>query len=146
MGCTRRAAVFSCKMSRQIEAELAVQSGRRAFNTGPFMFQRAFLPLALAATVLAGTTLPADALDRRVRIVNETGVTMVRFFGSNTGSGSWEEDILGEDVLPSGSAVVVNFDDASGYCKFDFKAVFEDGDELVRQGVNVCETGTFTYN
>lgn len=88
---------------------------------------------------------PASALDRRVTIVNNTGYTIVRFFGSNTGADTWQEDILGDDVLPSGSSVVINFDDASGYCKFDFKAIFEDGDELVKQGVNVCEIGTFTY-
>ena len=48
--------------------------------------------------------------------------------------------------MPSGSSVDINFNDESGYCKFDFKAVFEDGDELVRQNVNVCEVATFTYN
>lgn len=104
----------------------------------------------LASVVLAGSvlfaTLPAHALDRRVTIVNETGYTIVKFYGSNTGSDNWEEDILGQDVLPSGSSVVINFDDASGYCKFDFRAVFDDGDELVKQGVNICEISTFTYN
>ncbi|SIS86582.1 hypothetical protein [Phaeovulum vinaykumarii] len=110
------------------------------------MFMRPVINLAIAGAIIATTALPAAALDRRVRIVNKTGYTMVQFYGSNVGSDSWEEDILGSDVLPSGSSVIVNFDDASGYCKFDFKAVFDDGDELVRKGVNVCEIGTFTYN
>ena len=101
--------------------------------------------LAFAA-VVGSIASPGWALNRHVTIVNNTGFTMVKFYGSNTGSDNWEEDILGNDVLPSGSSVDINFDDASGYCKFDFKAVFEDGDELVRQNVNVCEVGTFTYN
>lgn len=100
--------------------------------------------MALAA-VLFSVAAPAAALDRRVTIVNETGFTIVRFFGSNTGADTWEEDILGDDVLPTGEAVTINFDDATGYCKFDFKAIFEDGDELVKEGVNICEIGTFTY-
>ncbi len=104
-----------------------------------------FSVAVFVATIMA-SALPAVALDRRVTIVNETGYTITNFYGSNTGSGSWEEDILGQDVLPSGSSVVVNFDDASGYCKFDFKAVFEDGDELVKEAVNICEISTFTYN
>ena len=104
-------------------------------------FARLALPLAIALA----SALPATALDRRVEIINNTGFTIVEFYGSNTGSDSWEEDILGTDVLPSGSSVVINFDDASGYCKFDFRAVFEDGDVLERAGVNVCETATFTY-
>lgn len=106
---------------------------------------RLFAPLALAAALAFTSAAPALSLDRRVTIINNTGFTIVRFFGSNTGSGSWEEDILGEDVLPSGSSVVINFDDSTGYCMFDFRAEFEDGDVLERGGVNVCEIGTFTY-
>lgn len=101
--------------------------------------------LALATALAIATALPATALDRRVRIINNTGFTIVEFYGSNTGSDTWEEDILGSDVLPSGSSVVINFDDATGYCMFDFRAVFDDGDVLERGGVNVCETETFTY-
>ncbi|MGB8815251.1 MAG: hypothetical protein WCC57_18895 [Paracoccaceae bacterium] len=107
-----------------------------------FQFRKTALALLLGATLAS----PALALDRRVTIVNNTGFTMVKFYGSNTGSKSWQEDILGNDVLPSGSQVTVNFNDDSGYCKFDFKAVFDDGDELVREDVNICEIATFTYN
>lgn len=103
------------------------------------------LTLGLSALLALATTLPAAALDRRVEIINNTGFTIVEFYGSNTGSDSWEEDILGTDVLPSGSSVVIDFDDRSGYCKFDFRAVFEDGDVLEKGGVNICEIATFTY-
>lgn len=103
--------------------------------------------LSLAAAIFAASyAVPALAQDRRVTIVNDTGYTMVRFYGSNTGSTSWEEDILGEDMLPTGHSVAVNFDDASGYCKFDLRAVFEDGDEVVKRNVDVCTIGTFTFN
>lgn len=101
--------------------------------------------LVLSAAISLSSAVPALSLDRRVTIINNTGFTIVRFYGSNTGSGSWEEDILGDDVLPSGSSVVINFDDSTGYCMFDFRAEFEDGDVLERSKVNVCEIGTFTY-
>ncbi|MBU9698554.1 hypothetical protein GU927_011940 [Rhodobacteraceae bacterium HSP-20] len=103
------------------------------------------MTLGLSALLALATALPAAALDRRVEIINNTGFTIVEFYGSNTGSDSWEEDILGTDVLPSGSSVVIDFDDRSGYCKFDFRAVFEDGDVLEKGGVNICEIATFTY-
>ena len=106
------------------------------------IFRRVFI----GATLAAALALPAAALDRRVRIVNNTGYTMIAFYGSNQGTDSWEEDILGADVLPSGYSVVIDFDDGTGYCIFDFKAVFEDGDELTDFGNNICELGTFTYN
>lgn len=101
----------------------------------------------IAATILAMTmATSAFAQDRRVLIVNNTGFTMVEFYGSNVGSDSWEEDILGFDVLPSGTSVNVNFDDGSGYCQFDFKAVFDDGDVLTENRINICEIGRYTYN
>ena len=106
-----------------------------------------FLPYALVAMVLFFTSVSTvNALDRRVRIINNTGFTIVRFYGSNKGSKSWEEDILGSDVLPSGSSVNINFNDNTGYCKFDFKAVFDDGDVLIKKNINICEIGSFTYN
>lgn len=110
------------------------------------MLHNRFVTALAFAAVVGSIASPGWALNRHVTIVNNTGFTMVKFYGSNTGSDNWEEDILGNDVLPSGSSVDINFNDESGYCKFDFKAVFEDGDELVRQNVNVCEVATFTYN
>lgn len=104
---------------------------------------RPIAALTLALSLV--TTLPAAALDRRVTIVNNTGFTIVEFYGSNTGADTWQEDILGADVLPSGQSAVINFDDETGYCMFDFRAVFEDGEVLERGGINVCEIGTFTY-
>lgn len=101
---------------------------------------------AFAALATATLATPALALDRRVTIVNNTGFAITNFYGSNKGTNDWQEDILGQNVLPSGSQVTINFDDGSGYCKFDFKAVFDDGDVLVREDVNICEIATFTYN
>lgn len=104
--------------------------------------------------VLAGLLLTAcsdgsgsgSSADRHVTIINNTGATITRFYGSNAGSNSWEEDILGSDVLPSGSSTTINFDDGSGYCTFDFKAEFGDGSSLVDSGVDVCTTSTVTFN
>lgn len=109
------------------------------------MANRLLVSALIAA--LSAVAQPAMAQeDRKVEIVNKTGVTMQRFYGSNKKSDSWEEDILGDDVLRSGESVVIDFDDGTGYCVFDFRAIFEDGDELVDEGINVCETGKFTYH
>lgn len=102
-------------------------------------------PLILASILLVGTcaTVDAFAQDRRVRVINETGHTIVRFYGSNVGTEDWQEDILGTDVLRPDQSVVINFDDGSGYCKYDFKAEFDDGDSVTKSGVDVCEVSSF---
>jgi hypothetical protein len=98
----------------------------------------------LAAASLFGAT-SAQAEDRHVRIINETSHTIVRFYASNTARTSWEEDILGDDVVPPGDDVNINVDDGSGHCKFDFKAVFDNGQSLIRQNVNVCQVSSYRY-
>ena len=101
--------------------------------------------LAACGLFVAATLTGAAAADRRVDIVNNTGMTMTEFYASNSGTNDWEEDILGTDVLENGDSVEVNIDDGTNKCVFDFKAVFESGQELVRNRINVCQVGTFTY-
>lgn len=100
--------------------------------------------LALVISLLA--VAEASALDRRVRIINDTNVDLREFYASNTDAATWEEDILGEHILPAGSSVVINIDDGRGYCMFDFRAVFVDGDELIDHRINVCEIESFRYH
>ncbi|WP_404405738.1 hypothetical protein [Pelagibacterium halotolerans] len=105
-----------------------------------------FLGLSLALTaILLTVQAQAQSYDRRVTIENFTSVTMTYFYASNVDRATWEEDILGNSVLPSGNSVVINIDDGSGYCLYDFRAIFADGSEAIRSGVNVCEVGVYTY-
>ena len=99
----------------------------------------------LALVLLAASVSNASALDRRVKINNETSFDIVEFYASNTGTNSWEEDILGRNILPAGGSAMVNIDDGSGYCKFDFMAVFDDGDQVKSTDNNVCELGEFSF-
>jgi len=101
---------------------------------------------SISLAVLAFLAAPALALDRHVKIVNDTSVEIVEFYGSRVGAKTWEEDILGSDTLRPGETVNVNFDDGTGFCKFDFRAVFADGDVLVRKNINVCDIGTYRYH
>jgi hypothetical protein len=52
---------------------------------------------------------------------------------------------MGDATLASGSSMKLNFDNADGYCEFDFRAEFEDGSVLQKAGVNVCEVGDYSY-
>ena len=99
-----------------------------------------------AAALVSALSMPAQALDRHVTIVNDTSYDIVEFYGSQVDAKSWEEDILGKRILKAGASLDVNFDDGTGYCMFDFRAVFDDGDVLVRENINVCEIGTYRYH
>jgi hypothetical protein len=100
----------------------------------------------LFATLAVALSMPdtSAAADRRVRIINDSNVTVNRFYASNAGRRGWEEDILGNSVLPAGRSVVINIDDGSGACMFDFKAVLANGRTIESYGMNVCQITSWT--
>lgn len=110
------------------------------------MIRTLFAASAAATLFHAVIAGPALAEDRRVVIVNATSYSIEEFYASNVGTDDWEEDILGQDILLPGQQVTINIDDGTGHCRYDFKAVFDDGDEARKDAVNVCEIGTFTFN
>lgn len=97
-------------------------------------------------TVSAAAQVCSDGQNRRVTIINETGVTMMAFFASPPDVNEWEEDILGDEVIQGYGSSVINFDDGRCRCIYDFKAVFADEDVLISNKINVCEISSHRYN
>lgn len=81
--------------------------------------------------------------DRRVEVVNASGVPVMEFYASNISRSTWEEDILGNDVLMPGRSVMINIDDGSGACRFDFRAVLRDGRRIEQRDINVCQISRY---
>ena len=103
------------------------------------------LTAALVLGLAAGTGV-AEAANRHVDIINKTGMTLTHFYASKVGVNDWEEDILGRDSIANGDTFDINIDDGTGACRFDFKAVFENGASIEKNNINVCEISSFTYN
>ena len=106
---------------------------------------RTFFKAGLIAATLAASLSSADAANRKVDIINKTGMQLKHFYASNSGTSDWEEDILGRDVLDDGETFEADIDDGTGACRFDFKGVFVNGKEVVKRNVNVCQVSTFTF-
>jgi len=103
-------------------------------------------PAVLAGVaMLAAVSVEADQYDRRVVIINNTDMELVEFYASNVGADDWQEDIFGDGTLSSGSSVTINIDDGTGYCRYDFRAVFANGKEAINSRINVCEAQSITY-
>lgn len=102
----------------------------------------AALGFSLAGCVTSTTTY--STANKSVSIVNASGMTITNFYGSNAGTSSWQEDILGTSTLSSGSAININFEDGSGYCTFDFKVVFSDGSVGIENSIDVCTISSYT--
>jgi hypothetical protein len=107
---------------------------------------------AIAATTLAAcqpapttTTTTVVAANKNVLISNNTGRTIWRFYGSPVNVSSWEEDILGSDILPAGRSANVDFADGRRICNYDMRAEFQDGSAMVKNNINVCRVSAVSF-
>ena len=102
---------------------------------------------SVCSTLIAVALLsvPAFADGRELQIANETGFEIVAVFGMRKGAVEWGEDLLAGDFITDGESQTVDFDDGSGYCMYSIMAVFDDGEELVSEDINICDLPSFTY-
>jgi hypothetical protein len=82
-------------------------------------------------------------------LVNNTGYQINKVFVSPASSNSWQEDVLGRDVLNNGKSVNIKFHRSTPGCKWDLKVVYtDDGSSAVWKGFNICAISKITikYN
>jgi len=100
--------------------------------------------LAVLATTGSGNSAHAqkgkDGKDRWVIVVNDRSSDMMRLYASRTTTDDWEENILVRPI-GAGAKVRINFDDGTGACTFDFRAIFKDNLSVHMWRINVCEEG-----
>lgn len=87
--------------------------------------------LFFSVSVFAGT--------QDFTLVNETGVEIYSLYVSEASNDDWEEDVLGEHVLPDGDRMEVSFRGRSA-CMWDLRVEDEDGDALEWNAINLCES------
>lgn len=100
---------------------------------------------ALAATAWAAT---AWAATQDFVIVNKTGYPIEQVYVSASKEESWEEDVLGRDILPNRERVKIEFDGEADACLFDLKVVYADEETAEWAGINLCQVSTviLSYN
>lgn len=104
-------------------------------------FSRIFLVgaiLAFAGAAQAGT--------QDFSLTNATGYQIDSIFVSPTTEASWQEDIMGRDALADGEAVDITFDAPDGQCMWDLKAIYNDGEEAVWIGFDLCTISSITLH
>src|SRR6056297_2174821 len=102
---------------------------------GQTTMRSVFRPIALLGLFLIAATAHAQN-NYYVDITNNTGYVIHYIYVSPASANTWEEDVLGNDVLMDGESFRVNL---NGYNSpiFDIRLVDEDGDTYTYPGVNV---------
>jgi len=89
--------------------------------------------------------LPASAFERQIELTNNTRIAIIEVVVARVGTGRWERDLLGDDILLPAQSLIVDIDDGMGYCRFDFKTVFDDGTSLIRRDIDLCAGFAISY-
>jgi hypothetical protein len=88
--------------------------------------------------LLSATATGAFADERDFTLHNNSSIDIYYVYVSPSSSNFWGDDVLGEDVLPSGNQVDITFDDPRTTCVWDVKAVANDGSEGYVYKVDLC--------
>lgn len=105
------------------------------------------LALVGAAALVSVSGAAAAATDGKNRVVvveNFTSQSLNYLYASPITSKTWEEDLLGDRVLPRGESIEANIDNGTNECQYDLRAVMADGREVIRRDVNVCAVSKWT--
>ena len=87
----------------------------------------------------------ASAYDRQVRLINESSYAIIKFFASNSDADDWGAELFDGYILFPNEDLVVDVDDGSGACFYDFLAVYDDFATAEDYGVDVCGYTEFRY-
>jgi hypothetical protein len=102
---------------------------------------RTFIAAAAAVTTLA-TAAAADTAALRVQ--NNSGETIYRIYASPVTNSSWENDLLGSNVLTAGRFLDVTIRNFA-VCEYDILIQFESGYEFT-DVIDLCRYNTYTVN
>jgi hypothetical protein len=105
--------------------------------------------VALSLAVVA-LSITASALARTGKqdfvLRNQTGVEIHELYVSPVDVDDWQEDVLGQDTLPSGESVKITFDDREKKGKWDLKVVDNKGNSLEWHDLNLVEINAVTLH
>ena len=100
-------------------------------------FLAALFVMALSSVAFAGA--------QDFVLVNNTGYPIYKVNVSAASTNSWEEDILGSQILGNGEAIQVNFG-VGNQQYWDINAIFEDGSSIAWYGIDLLSVAQVTLN
>jgi hypothetical protein len=106
--------------------------------------KRIFAATAALILLIASSIVPAMAqMYEKITLVNSTGYTISEVYIAPAASSSWEEDVMGRDVLVDGQDVVIDFRPSENTCDWHLMVVYDDGERAVWDGLNLCDNWHF---
>jgi hypothetical protein len=104
----------------------------------------ALVAICLLALLVSPLALAQGKQD--FTLVNQTGVEIHELYVSPHKSNDWEEDVLGQDTLPSGDSVTIHFSPKERAKLWDLKIVDKEGNSIEWESLNLLEISKVTLH
>ena len=105
------------------------------------------LCFSVALMFASGGPTRAEESKQDFKLVNKTGYEIKEVYVSPAKSTDWEEDILGEGVLPDLSARNIHFHRSAKSCHWDLKVVYSvDSSSAVWSDFDLCSIEKITIH
>ncbi|MBI1207205.1 MAG: hypothetical protein GC191_07940 [Azospirillum sp.] len=102
------------------------------------------LKMIAAALFVAAIGSVAHAQGKQdFTLVNKTGYPIEKVYISAANTSDWEEDVMGQSILDNGASINMTFS-GSKACKWDMKVVYDDGEEAIWNGFDLCQISKIT--
>lgn len=103
------------------------------------MIRQQLSRFVIVSVIGAFFAAPAMAGTQDFRLVNQTGVEIYNLYISEASNENWEEDVLGEDVLPSDGSLFIQFSGRSA-CMWDMLVTDDEGGSVTWEAIDLCES------
>jgi len=96
----------------------------------------------ILAALLISTAAMAE--DRRMVVINKSDEAITGLAASPIDYSKWDYNMLQGDAIPVGGKRIADFDDGTGYCRYDLVATGAKGGRWEHYNVNVCVGESWT--
>lgn len=103
------------------------------------MTARKIAPALLALLAVLALAAPALAGSQDFVLINQTGVVIDELYVVPNNARTWEEDILGRDVLAPGESATIAFSPKERDCVWDLMVVDKEGNEVWWEDIDLCQ-------
>jgi hypothetical protein len=129
---------------RRLAPMAAAQTQIKGFKKMQF---RTLASIAAVASVMLLAPTLASAAPQDFELVNNTGYELKNLFIAPTTSNDWQEDVLGQDTLATGTTLTIHFPGGRGEtCEWDLKVTYNDDSSHEWTNVNLCSISKVTIN
>ena len=94
----------------------------------------------------ANTSAASDSAAQDFTLVNETGVEIDKVFISPHDKDDWEEDVLGQDTLPTGQSVDIKFHRSETAAEWDLRIEDKGGHAIEWENLNLLKISKLTLH